>query len=262
MKVLPGVNGDTTTGASHISIAENGTLAYTPGSALAAANRLVWVDRKGVTQPLESPQGLYFDPQLSPDGTRVAVVWQTLTAGWATSGSAICRARRLRASRSAATRNSPVWSADGKTIYYAYLDPNGRQDDDHAQAGRRQSRRRIHCRARDACVSEGGHAGRRVRDHRLRQPRTAGGRATWRNCRSSPTPSRSASWRRHSTICRCLVTRRTMAGVPVRRERTKLRSTCATCPVPEAAGRSRRLAARSRGGRPTVASSSTGTRRR
>ena len=81
MQVLQGVNGDTTTGASHISVAENGTLAYTPGSALAAANRLMWVDRKGSAQPLESPQGLYFDPRISPDGTRVAVVWQTITAG-------------------------------------------------------------------------------------------------------------------------------------------------------------------------------------
>ena len=76
VQVLQGVNGDTTTGASHISVAENGTLAYTPGSALAAANRLMWIDRKGSTQPLELPQGLYFDPRISPDGTRVAVVWQ------------------------------------------------------------------------------------------------------------------------------------------------------------------------------------------
>ena len=125
VKVLSGLNGDTTTGASHISIAENGTLAYTPGSALAASNRLVWVDRKGVAQPLESPQGLYFDPQLSPDGTRVAVVWQTLTAGsgdiWI---SDLSRKTFTRLSFSG-NANSPVWSADGRTIYYVYIDPNG-----------------------------------------------------------------------------------------------------------------------------------------
>jgi Tol biopolymer transport system component len=125
VKILSGVNGDTTTGASHVSIAENGTLAYTPGSALAASNRLVWVDRKGLAQPLESPQGLYFDPQLSPDGTRAAVVWQTITAGsgdiWI---SDLSRKTFTRLSFSG-NANSPVWSADGRTIYYVYIDPTG-----------------------------------------------------------------------------------------------------------------------------------------
>ena len=127
VQVLPGVNGDTTTGASHISVADNGTLAYTPGSALAAANRLVWVDRTGAGQPLELPQGLYFDPRISPDGTRVAVVWQSLTAGsgdvWI---SDLTRKTFTRLSFSGNT-SAPVWSADGKTIYYTYLDPNGRR---------------------------------------------------------------------------------------------------------------------------------------
>jgi Tol biopolymer transport system component len=127
VQVLQGVNGDTTTGASHISVAENGTLAYTPGSALAAANRLMWVDRKGSALPLELPQGLYFDPRISPDGTRVAVVWQTITAGsgdvWI---SDFTRKTFTRLSFSG-TAAAPVWSADGKTIYYSHLDPNGRR---------------------------------------------------------------------------------------------------------------------------------------
>ena len=127
VQVVQGVNGDTTTGASHISVAQNGTLAYTPGSALAAANRLMWVDRKGSAQPLELPQGLYFDPRISPDGTRVAVVWQTITAGsgdvWI---SDLARKTFTRLSFSG-TASAPVWSADGKTIYYSYLDPNGRR---------------------------------------------------------------------------------------------------------------------------------------
>ena len=74
VQVLRGVNGDTTTGASHVAVAENGTHGLRAGSALAAANRLMWVDRKGTTQPMGLPQGLYFDPRISPDGTRVAVV--------------------------------------------------------------------------------------------------------------------------------------------------------------------------------------------
>ena len=127
VQVLRGVNGDTTTGASHFAIAENGTIAYASGTALAAANRLVWVDRQGKTQPIGVPQGLYFDPRISPDGTRVAVTWQTLTAGngdiWV---SDLTRNTFTRLSFSEGAL-SPVWSADSKTIYYSSIDPSGRK---------------------------------------------------------------------------------------------------------------------------------------
>ena len=127
VQVLRGVNGDTTTGASHVAIAENGTIAYASGTALAAANRLVWVDRQGKTQPIGLPQGLYFDPRISPDGTHVAVTWQTLTAGnseiWV---SDLTRNTFTRLSFSEGAL-SPIWSADGRTIYYSSIDPTGRK---------------------------------------------------------------------------------------------------------------------------------------
>jgi eukaryotic-like serine/threonine-protein kinase len=126
VQVLRGVNGDTTTGASHLAIADNGTLTYAPGTAM-SANRLVWVDRQGKTQPLDLPQGLFFDPRISPDGTRVAVVWQTLTAGtgdiWV---SDLVRNTFTRLSFSGSTM-SPAWSADGKSVYYSAIDPDGRK---------------------------------------------------------------------------------------------------------------------------------------
>jgi serine/threonine-protein kinase len=127
VQVLRGVNGDTTTGASHLTVADNGTIAYASGTALAAANRLVWVDRQGKTQPIGLPQGLYFDPRISPDGTRVAVTWQTLTAGngdiWV---SDLTRNTFTRLSFSEGAL-SPIWSADGKKIYYSSIAPTGRQ---------------------------------------------------------------------------------------------------------------------------------------
>ena len=127
VQVLRGVNGDTTTGASHFAVADNGTIAYAPGTALAAANRLMWVDRQGKAQPVALPQGLYFDPRLSPDGTRVAVTWQTLTAGngdiWV---SDLTRNTFTRLSFNEGAL-SPVWSPDGKTIYYSAVDPSGRK---------------------------------------------------------------------------------------------------------------------------------------
>jgi serine/threonine-protein kinase len=127
VQVLQGVNGDTTTGASHIAVASNGTLAYAPGSAQAASNRLMWVDRRGATQPLPLPPGLYWDPRISPDGTRVAVAWQTVTGSssdiWIGD---LTRNTFTRLSFTGST-TSPVWSADGKTIYYVHLDPTGRK---------------------------------------------------------------------------------------------------------------------------------------
>jgi serine/threonine-protein kinase len=123
VQVLQGVNGDSTTGASHLSVASDGTLAYTPGSAQAGSNRLMWVDRTGTAQAIPLPPGLYFDPRLSPDGTRVAVAWQTASAGssdiWVSDLTRNTFTRLSFSGRAA----SPAWSRDGKTIYYSYIEP-------------------------------------------------------------------------------------------------------------------------------------------
>ena len=127
VQVLQGVNGDSTTGALHFSVADDGTVAYTPGSTQAASNRLMWVDRTGVAKAVSLPQGLFFEPRLSPDGTRVAVSWQSASSGsgdiWV---SDLTRNTFTRLSFSGGAV-SPVWSRDGRTIYYSYLDPTGRK---------------------------------------------------------------------------------------------------------------------------------------
>jgi len=81
-------------------------------------------------KPLPLPAGLFFDPQISPDGTRAAVVWETVASGsggdvWVTDLERNTFTR-LSFSGSATT---PTWSPDGKTIYYVYLDPSGRRSD-------------------------------------------------------------------------------------------------------------------------------------
>jgi serine/threonine-protein kinase len=123
--VLRGVNGDSTTGASHLSIAGDGTLAYAPGSGRVGSNHLTWVDRAGAVKALPLPQGLFLDPRLSPDGTRVAVSWFSVSG--ATSDiwvSDLTRNTFTRLSFSGSAQ-TPIWSADGLTIYYSYLDPSG-----------------------------------------------------------------------------------------------------------------------------------------
>jgi serine/threonine-protein kinase len=124
VQVLQGVSGDSTTGAVHLAVAADGTLAYMPGSAQASSTRLMWVDDAGVALALALPKGLYFDPRLSPDGTRVAVAWQTGSAG--TNDIWVGDLRRNTFTRvsfiAKGKAATPVWSADGRTIYYSYLE--------------------------------------------------------------------------------------------------------------------------------------------
>jgi Tol biopolymer transport system component len=102
------------------SFSESGTLAYVPGEAPEAlARTLVWVDRKGVEQPVPAPPRQYNLPRLSPDGGRVAVEVQDP------------RTRRADVwvydlARGAASRITfentnimPLWTADGKRLIYS-----------------------------------------------------------------------------------------------------------------------------------------------
>jgi Tol biopolymer transport system component/predicted Ser/Thr protein kinase len=60
-------------GAAQYSISDTGPLVYVSGGTAALQRKLVWVDRKGVEQPLPAPPHAYRYPRLSPDGGRVAV---------------------------------------------------------------------------------------------------------------------------------------------------------------------------------------------
>ena len=62
-------------GAGNFSIAENGSIVYVMGVGAGggAQRSLVWVDRAGDEEPLQSPLLAYQRPRVSPDGTRVAV---------------------------------------------------------------------------------------------------------------------------------------------------------------------------------------------
>jgi eukaryotic-like serine/threonine-protein kinase len=108
-------------GVLRFAIANNGTMIYLPGSAMANANNqriLVWVDRKGKEEVVDAPPNFYKYPNISPDGTKIAVtdyatgkihdiwVWnlarKTLTKLTSEGKDNIC----------------PVWSPDGKRIAF------------------------------------------------------------------------------------------------------------------------------------------------
>jgi serine/threonine-protein kinase len=119
--VLTGVAGDKTTGAVHFSISNDGTLAYVPGSTTSGLRGLTWVDKNGNQTPVNIPRGQFNDVRISPDGTRAAVLQGSSVSGdvWVYE---FARATFTRLTFTT-TNATPVWSADGKDIYYVSIDP-------------------------------------------------------------------------------------------------------------------------------------------
>jgi serine/threonine-protein kinase len=99
-------------------VSNSGLLIYmTPSSSAAAQARLVWVNRRGQTEPIGAPPRNYRNPRLSPDGRRVA-----LTVG-SDGDMNIWMYDLARDALSRLTfegRNGwPVWSRDGLHVIYA-----------------------------------------------------------------------------------------------------------------------------------------------
>jgi eukaryotic-like serine/threonine-protein kinase len=58
---------------AQFSFSNTGSLVYVPSSTEGPDRKLVWVDRKGASQPLAAPPRPYAQPRLSPDGRRIVV---------------------------------------------------------------------------------------------------------------------------------------------------------------------------------------------
>jgi Tol biopolymer transport system component len=121
--ILQGVAGDQTTGAVHFSIAGDGTLAYIPGGTGANLRRLFWADRGGNLQPINLPAGLYNDIRISPDASHLALLVGSSGSGdvWVYD---FARAASTRLTFNV-TNASPVWSTDGKNIFYTEIGASG-----------------------------------------------------------------------------------------------------------------------------------------
>jgi serine/threonine-protein kinase len=105
-------------GAGHFGVSSTGTIAYMPDSGIRAQADLFWVDRAGRTTATDVPRGFYAKPELSPDGSRVAlesstsqerqkiVVWDfgrhTLTA----------------ITRDSSINEAPIWTPDGASLLF------------------------------------------------------------------------------------------------------------------------------------------------
>jgi Tol biopolymer transport system component len=106
-------------GCAQYAISDSGTLAYLPGSAVDPNSQrtLVWVDRNGEEEPIGAPPMFYKYPNISPDGTKIAV---TDYAGlnhniyiWD-----LVRKRPNKLTLEGKDNLCPVWSPDGERIAF------------------------------------------------------------------------------------------------------------------------------------------------
>jgi len=103
-------------GAAQVATSMTGTVAYLPGN-LIGGRRLIWVDRAGGEESVPAPSRVYFNPRISPDGSRLAVeareeendiwVWD------------FERATLTRLTFGARAECWPVWTRDGGRIIYS-----------------------------------------------------------------------------------------------------------------------------------------------
>ncbi len=116
LPVLDGVGGEDTSGASHFSVSQDGTLAYVPGAA-DDMDELVWVDMEGKIEPVGAPLRLYNQVRVSPDGTQLL-----MAAGPARAAGDLWLYSLARGTMTRITFdqkcNSPYWTPDQRRVVY------------------------------------------------------------------------------------------------------------------------------------------------
>ena len=111
-----GVQFNAANGKAAVAVSSNGVLAYRLAPT-AAQNKLEWVDRKGVEQPLAAPPRAYRNPRLSPDGQRVAVTIDELgTQEWLLDTK---RGTLTRLTFEGSYNGALAWTPDGKRVAFA-----------------------------------------------------------------------------------------------------------------------------------------------
>jgi serine/threonine-protein kinase len=121
--VIEGVLTTSGSGAAHIAVSAQGTVAYIPGaSAYAPTKTLAWIDRHGGMLPISAPPRRYQHPRLSPTGDRVAV---TIRDGLGSAAGTdiwlyhFARGTLTRFTYGPAENELSVWTRDGARIAYA-----------------------------------------------------------------------------------------------------------------------------------------------
>ena len=105
------------TGSVNAAISRDGTMAYVPGAGMNAAERsLLWVDRTGHEERIDVPALPFAVPRVSPDGSRVVTHVDADTPDVVVSD--LRRHNQLRLTFGKSPSIRPMWSADGKWVFF------------------------------------------------------------------------------------------------------------------------------------------------
>ena len=108
------------------SASANGVLAYAPGAVGNFLRNLFIVSRNGLEQKLDVPAAGYIDPAISPDGKRIAIALQYMSAQQL----AVLERDRgvlMRIVSNGALNNAPVWTPDGKDLLFDSVGENSKR---------------------------------------------------------------------------------------------------------------------------------------
>jgi serine/threonine-protein kinase len=105
-------------GAGHFSVSSTGTLAYISDSVRRPLADLLWVDRAGRTTLVEIPRGPYTRPELSPDGTRVALEHSTSQERQNIVVWDFGRHALTAVTRDSGVSETPIWMPDGTSLLF------------------------------------------------------------------------------------------------------------------------------------------------
>ena len=110
---------NTDTYRSIVTASANGELVYQHGTA-GGASKLIWYDASGKQgEPVLPESADYFQPTLSPDGSKLAFVLETNGVGdiWVVD---LARHTKTRLTFGPQYSGNPVWWPDGKSIVFCY----------------------------------------------------------------------------------------------------------------------------------------------
>jgi eukaryotic-like serine/threonine-protein kinase len=109
-----------------LSVSDNGVLAYGGAPSVLEPSRLHWMDRTGKEISALGDPGIYANPRLSPDGTRLAVAIADATRGatdiWIYD---LQHGGKTRLTFDASLNYSPIWSPDGGQVVFSSNRRNG-----------------------------------------------------------------------------------------------------------------------------------------
>jgi serine/threonine protein kinase/Tol biopolymer transport system component len=111
---------------SILSVSDNGVLAYGGARSAAEPSRLRWLDRSGKQISTVGDPGMYANPRLSPDGTKLAVAITDATRAatdiWIYH---LTHGGKTRLTFDASLNLSPIWSPDGGQVVFSSNRRNG-----------------------------------------------------------------------------------------------------------------------------------------